>query len=54
MTGGYIQSAWVYKSFPNCSLHDLDGAKFRTRVTIKEASDFSAQNYQNAEDTALL
>ena len=39
MTGGYIQSAWVYKSFPNCSLHDLDGAKFRTRVTIKEASD---------------
>lgn len=39
MTGGYIQSAWVYKTFPNSSLNDLEGVQWRTRVTIKEASD---------------
>lgn len=39
MTGGYIQTAWVYKSFVNSSLNDLEGIQWRTRVTIKESSD---------------
>lgn len=39
MTGGYIQSAWVYKNFVNSSLNDFEGIQWRTRVTIKESSD---------------
>ena len=39
MTGGFIQTAWVYKSFVNSSLNDFEGIQWRTRVTIKESSD---------------
>lgn len=39
MTGGYIQSAWSYKTFVNSSLNDFDGIVWRTRVSIKESSD---------------
>lgn len=39
MTGGYIQSAWAYKSYTNSSLNDFEGIQWRTRVTIKESSD---------------
>ena len=39
MMGGYIQSAWVYKTFVNSSLNDFDGIQWRTRVTLKESSD---------------
>lgn len=39
MMGGFIQSAWVTKTFANSSLLDYEGIQWRTRVSIKESSD---------------
>ncbi len=39
MMGGFIQSAWVTKTFANSSLLDFEGIQWRTRVSIKESSD---------------
>ena len=39
MMGGFIQSAWVTKTFANSSLLDFEGIQWRTRVSIKESND---------------